>query len=234
MSRKGRRGRSRKAPPRSARTAAVALDVGPVTLPSAGISTEAPAEPAERLPEVALPGRVEDAAPPPEAAGPHAHAASSAVVESIASSAVVPSIAPSVPEESPAAAEVAPDDGPESADLSVPPVGDLDVRFFAESTSEAWLAHELELRHPQFLRKMTANVALRRARLARYVVGVVGVALALCFAALIKSAVPAGDGDSRARPAARMAMPPGEAVSLPPAAEPAAPPAAADGVDGGG
>ena len=86
---------------------------------------------------------------------------------------------------SPAPAEAESDDEREPADLSVPPVGDLDARFFAESTSEAWLAHELELRHPQFLRKMTANVALRRARLARYVVGVVGVAVALCLAALV-------------------------------------------------
>jgi len=129
---------------------------------------------------------------------------------------------------------VAPDDEGESAELSVPPVGDLDARFFAESTSEAWLAHELELRHPQFLRKMTAKVALRRARLARYVVGVVGVAVVLCLAALVKSAVPARDGDSRPRPAAQMAMPPGEPTPLPPAAAPAEPAASADGADGGG
>jgi hypothetical protein len=140
--------------------------------------------------------------------------------------------------ESPAPGEAETDEDGESADLSIPPVGDLDARFFAESTSEAWLAHELELRHPQFLRKMTANVALRRARLARYVVGVVGVAVVLCLAALVKSAVPAGDGASRARPAAQMAMPPpGQPTSLPPAVAPvvpAEPAATAHGADGGG
>ncbi len=84
---------------------------------------------------------------------------------------------------------------------SVPPAGDLDARFFEESSAEAWLAHELELRDPRFVRKMTAGVARRRAHLARYVLGVVGVAVALCLAALVKSAVPAGDDESRPHPA---------------------------------
>ncbi len=123
---------------------------------------------------------------------------------------------------------------PEAGEESVPPVGDLDARFFVESSSEAWLAHELELRDPRFVRKMTANVARRRAHLARYVVGVVGVAVALCLAALIKSAVPGGDDDPRGRPAAQMAMPAAEAPLPPLSPAASAPPAAADGVDGGG
>jgi hypothetical protein len=51
------------------------------------------------------------------------------------------------------------------------------------------LAHELELRDPRFVRKMTASVARRRAHLARYVVGVLAVAAALGLAALLKLAV---------------------------------------------
>jgi hypothetical protein len=73
---------------------------------------------------------------------------------------------------------------------SAAPMSDLDAHFFDSSTSEAWLAQELELRDPRFLRKMTAAVAHRRARLAKYVVGVLAVAAALGLAALLKSAVP--------------------------------------------
>jgi hypothetical protein len=70
---------------------------------------------------------------------------------------------------------------------------DLDIRFFAEAPSEAWLAQELEMRDPRSLQKMTAGVARRRAHLARYVVGIVGVSVALCLAALVKSAVSSSD-----------------------------------------
>jgi hypothetical protein len=68
-------------------------------------------------------------------------------------------------------------------------ISDLDGHFFQSSPSEAWLAHELELRDPRFVRKMTASVARRRAHLARYVVGVLAVAAALGLAALLKLAV---------------------------------------------
>src|SRR5580704_15385802 len=68
-------------------------------------------------------------------------------------------------------------------------VSDLDGHFFDSATSEAWLAHELELRDPHFLRKMTAAVARRRAHLAKYVVGVLAIAAVLGLAALLKSAV---------------------------------------------
>jgi len=126
-------------------------------------------------------------------------------------------------------------------DATPPPVGDLDTRFFAESPSEAWLAHELERRDPQLLRKMTAKVAQRRAHLSRYVVGVVGVAVVLCLAALIKSAVPADDDAPQPRPGAQMPMPAAQPAPLPfpsaartPEAPPAASPKAPLGTDGGG
>jgi hypothetical protein len=119
------------------------------------------------------------------------------------------------------------------AESSAHAVRDLDASFFAEGASEAWLTHELELRDPQLLRKMTDNVARRRAHLARYVVGVVGVAVALCLAALIKSAVPAGDDDARAHPAAPMPMPASRPVPLPSDA-PAAPAENIENADGGG
>jgi hypothetical protein len=110
---------------------------------------------------------------------------------------------------------------PQAPETVVPAQSDLDLRFFAEAPSEAWLASELEMRHPQSLRKMTAGVAQRRAHLARYVAGVIGVAVSLCLVALVKSAVSQSD-DPPMRPAAQMAMPPAE---QPPQAEPPAPPA---------
>ena len=76
--------------------------------------------------------------------------------------------------------------GPEE---SVPPASDLDVPFFDELPSEAWLAHELELGDPRSVRKMADSVARRRAHFAKYVFGVVAVSAVLCVAALVKSAV---------------------------------------------
>ncbi len=225
MGRKGRRGRSKKmqAPAASA-AASVVVDESPVTLPSAQAPIGAPvaskaeaSAPVETVPDLAA--VVEEA--PVVAAEANARVVAA---EAGAQAEAVPSTPAETSEREPQA---------ESPEPSVPPVGDLDARFFAESTSEVWLSHELELRDPRFVRKMTENVARRRARLARYVVGVVGVAVALCLAALIKSAVPVGSDDSRPHPAAQMAMPAGEP---PPVAVPApvpAPPAAADGVDGG-
>jgi hypothetical protein len=160
-----------------------------------------------------------------------------------------------LPAESPAecGSECESEPSPESGrdDVTVPPVGDLDARFFDEVSSEDWLAHELDLRDPRFVRKMTDHVVQRRARFARYVAGVVGVAAALCVAALVKSAVPASaDSEWSTRPAARMAMPPSpapaaqpepdpvelapkvEPVELAPKVEPA-PAMAADLLDGG-
>jgi hypothetical protein len=222
MGKKGRRGRSRKTQARSKSAAPVALDESPATLPSAvqvapiaakppvesaGAPCPPPGEPSNtELAEATPAPVVVDASPHAESAGPTRHAAESA-----------PSQAPPETE----------------AEPSVPPAGDLDARFFEEAPSEAWLAHELELRDPHFLRKMTAGVARRRAHLARYVLGVVGVAVALCLAALVKSAVPASD-DSQVRPAAQMAMPAGQPEPPAPAAAPAEPAGSEDGIDGGG
>jgi hypothetical protein len=97
---------------------------------------------------------------------------------------------------------------PEDSEVSVPPASDLDVRFFEQLPSESWLAHELELRDPRLLLKMTAGVARRRARLVRYVVGVVGVAAALGVAALVKTAAGLGDEPAlRERAAAGLQVP---------------------------
>jgi hypothetical protein len=120
-------------------------------------------------------------------------------------------------------------------DATPPPVGDLDTRFFAESPAEAWLAHELERRDPRLLRKMTANVALRRAQLAKYVVGVVGVAVVLCLAALIKSAVPTADDAAVPSHGAGTPVPAAQPAPLPlPRVAPGAPAASEDRADGGG
>jgi hypothetical protein len=220
MGRKGRRGRSKKAQVTASSAAAVVvLDESPVTLPSAGLPVEAPV------------------ASEAETSGPAEAGADLAAVGGVAPIvAAEPLTRAAAPVEPAAPADVSTGKPEaESPEPSVPPVGDLDARFFAESMSEVWLAHELELRDPQLLRKMTASVARRRARFARYVVGVVGVAVALCLAALIKSAVPVGSDDSRPHPAAQMAMPAADSPLPPAVPVPAAvEPAAADGVDGGG
>jgi hypothetical protein len=92
---------------------------------------------------------------------------------------------------------------PASVPPSPPSSGELDARFFDSSPSDAWLAYELELRDPRVVRKMTPRVALRRARLAKYVMGVVGVAAALGMAALIKSVVVQGASAGAVAPAVR-------------------------------
>lgn len=89
---------------------------------------------------------------------------------------------------------------------SPPSVGDFDTRFFESSPSDAWLAHELELRDRRFVRKMTAVVARRRAHLAKYVVGVVAIAAALGLAALLKSAVVSHEDEQSPRPNAPAAV----------------------------
>jgi hypothetical protein len=86
-------------------------------------------------------------------------------------------------------------EAPEAPEPSVPPAGDLDVRFFDELPAESWLAHELELRDPRFVLKMTEGVARRRAHFVKYVAWVVAVSAALCVAALVKVAVPIADDD---------------------------------------
>jgi hypothetical protein len=111
--------------------------------------------------------------------------------------------------------------GRDSADSSVPYVGDLDARFFESLPSEAWLAHELELRDPRVVRKMTARVVRRRAHLVRYVIGVVGIAAAVAVAALVKSVVVQGDEPDPA--ANRPASPMTDGVRGPPLRSPPGP-----------
>jgi hypothetical protein len=247
MGKKGRRGRARKGQARSASAAPAPLDHGPATVPllgSAGLVTSAPPA-ASEVPAPALVGAPamaalehEDgcagASSPPELQQA-SQAAEASAPEPAPGRAEPPPLLSPEPPQAPSSADSEREPAPEAPEESVPPAGDLDARFFEQSPSEAWLAHELELRDPRFVRKMTANVAQRRAHLARYVVGVVGVAVALCLAALIKSAVPAGDDESRAHPATPMAMPAARPspLQVPPAApdEPAATP---DGSDGGG
>jgi hypothetical protein len=96
---------------------------------------------------------------------------------------------------------------PASVPPSPPSSGDLAARFFDSSPSDAWLAYEVELRDPRVVQMMTPRVALRRARLAKYVVGVVGVAAALGMAALIKSVVVQGASAGAVAPAARRTLP---------------------------
>jgi hypothetical protein len=214
MGKKGRRSRSRK-------TRGDASSGAPAGEPVASAQLERPSAPTS----IASPEPVASPAPV-------ASAESVATVEPVAS---VEAASPDPSECTPPPVVVDPP-GLEAAPPrpSIPSASDLDAPFFAQAPAEAWIAHELELRDPRSMRKMTAGVARRRAHLARYVVGVVGVAIAVCLVALVKLAVPASD-DASARPAARMAMP---ATQAPPAQD--IPPAQAvvpaegeDAVDGG-
>ncbi len=74
----------------------------------------------------------------------------------------------------------------QSDDASVPPMGDLDAHFF-ESASP--FAAEPEVRNPRLMAVRSAAAQRRRAHFARYVIGAVGVSLALCVAALVKASV---------------------------------------------
>jgi tetratricopeptide (TPR) repeat protein len=82
-------------------------------------------------------------------------------------------------------------------DTSVPPVGDLDTDFF-HGRPRLDPAFDLDMRDPRVARKMTAGAARRRAHLARYVKGAVGLAFSLCVAAVVKVAVLRGHADPEA------------------------------------
>jgi hypothetical protein len=216
MGKKGRRGRSKKGQTRRAASAPAALDA-PVTAP--------PSEPPQAQPPETETSAALSSSPPAPAAAP-----------AVAADAPPPEAVEAPPEP---AASSSPEEAfePErEPDATPPPVGDLDTRFFAESPAEAWLAHELERRDPQLLRKMTANVARRRAHLARYVVGVVGVAVVLCLAALIKSAIPIDEDAPRALGGdGQMPTPAAQPVPLPhPNVTPEPPAASSHRADGGG
>ena len=80
-----------------------------------------------------------------------------------------------------------PDDGGRD-DGSVPPV-DLDVGFFDATSTSTEASFEVETRDPLAAMKRTPAAAQRRAHLARYVTAAVGLASAVCVAALVKSSV---------------------------------------------
>ena len=225
MGKKGRRGRSRKTQVRSKSVAPVALDESPATLPCVAQVVPLEAKPRVESAEAPCPVACEPANTEPADATPPPVTVDSPRPDTASAASVSPAVET-------ASSRAPRETEPEPPEPSVPPAGDLDARFFEEAPSEAWLAHELELRDPHFLRKMTTGVVQRRARLARYVVGVVGVAVALCLAALVKSAVPVSD-DSHVRPAAQMAMPAGQPTP-PVAATPVEPAPSEDAVDGGG
>jgi hypothetical protein len=76
-------------------------------------------------------------------------------------------------------------------DISVPPIG-LDSAFFDEHHPSADSSLEIDTRDPRAAMKMTPLVARRRAHLAKYVTVAVGLAGALCAAALVKITVARG------------------------------------------
>jgi hypothetical protein len=79
-------------------------------------------------------------------------------------------------------------------DISVPPASDLDTEaFFSARPRHEEPVIEVDNRDPRLAQKMTAHAARRRAHLSRYVKIAVGVASALCLAALVKGAVARGN-----------------------------------------
>jgi hypothetical protein len=79
-------------------------------------------------------------------------------------------------------------------DASVPPV-DVDGGFFDEAHAHGTAVDpflEVDARDPRMAIKRTAAAARRRAHLAKYVTGTMGVASALLIAALVKGAVASG------------------------------------------
>jgi hypothetical protein len=113
-------------------------------------------------------------------------------------------------------------------DVSVPPMGDLDAHFFEAASS--LLAGEPEARDPRLMAVRSDAARRRRAHFARYVIGAVGMSLALCVAALVKASVSRayeeGGGRTSARAVQAAALlpaptPPAIAV-LPPADVPTA------------
>jgi hypothetical protein len=117
--------------------------------------------------------------------------------------------------------------GPSSLDVLLPAEqavaheASFELLFFDELPAESWLAHELELRDPRAMLKMTETVARRRAHFAKYVVGIVGFSALVCLVAAIKAAVPSGNAGYT------------PAVDQLPAAQPAAAATLIDRSDGG-
>ncbi len=90
------------------------------------------------------------------------------------------------------------DELPGGDDVSVPPV-DLDSSFFDPGHSAADSSLEIDTRDPRLALKWTASAARRRAHLTRYVAVAVGLASALCAAAIFKTATARSHGGTAAR-----------------------------------
>jgi Flp pilus assembly protein TadD len=118
-------------------------------------------------------------------------------------------------------------EGAERDDASVPPV-DIDNHFFERPARLSDPPAEVEDRDPRMAMKMTAMAARRRAHLAKYVKIAVGLASAVCLAALVKVAVARGDseGETRRPAAASQGAPQAPVAPVQTAIAPAQPPAA--------
>jgi len=81
-------------------------------------------------------------------------------------------------------------------DASVPPV-DLDAGFFSGGAESNEASFEVDARDPLAALKRTPAAARRRAHLAKYVTAAVGLASALCIAALVKSSFAGGHESTR-------------------------------------
>jgi hypothetical protein len=101
------------------------------------------------------------------------------------------------------------DDAPERDDLSVPPMGDLDAAFFDSpfAGNDDMEDGELSTEDPALALKRSPRIALRRARLARYVKGAVAVSSMLCVAAFVKAAVTRGHGGGEGTHVAQASQP---------------------------
>ncbi len=100
-------------------------------------------------------------------------------------------------------------------DGSFPPV-DLDAGFFAADSAPSEASFEVETRDQRAAMKLTPAAAQRRAHLAKYVTAAVGLASALCVAALVKISVTPSHEESRPELAAQAAgaMPPAVNAAL--------------------
>jgi hypothetical protein len=216
MSRKGRRNRSKKgnqsARPSASnapldRLSSPSLVPAPDSSPSLVPGPEALENTPTPFPAELAADTVPDHVPPVEPA-PHFDLIEVAPPAAQPPSDAAPDSAPALSFEAPLHGVQGPLEGPEG---SVPPVGDLPVGeadhfFFDEVPSESWLA-ELDIRDPRWIAKTTVEAARRRAHLTRYVISAVGVAAALCLAALVRVVVPPADEGDLPRPAVRMVMP---------------------------
>ena len=98
-------------------------------------------------------------------------------------------------------------------DASVPPV-DLDAGFFSVDVAPDEASFEVETRDPRAALKLTPAAAKRRAHLAKYVTAAVGLASALCIAALVKSSFAGSHESTRSQHASFAAQASATGLSL--------------------